>query len=95
MIKVGNAGVQYSEVLNYCYLLKNQYESSFGSELWKYKIDDKTTIGDKAKKEIVSTLTQLKLIGVNAAKQGVTLDNDEQDPGIAGCTEAYKKGFKS
>ena len=63
VIKVGNAGVQYSEVLNYCYLLKNQYESSFGSELWKYKIDDKTTIGDKAKKEIVSTLTQLKLIG--------------------------------
>ena len=47
VIKVGNAGVQYSEVLNYCYLLKNQYESSFGSELWKYKIDDKTTIGEK------------------------------------------------
>ena len=59
VIKVGNAGVQYSEVLNYCYLLKNQYESSFGSELWKYKIDDKTTIGDIAKKDIVSTLTQL------------------------------------
>lgn len=28
VIKVGNAGVQYSEVLNYCYLLKNQYESA-------------------------------------------------------------------
>jgi len=91
VIKVGNAGVQYSEVLNYCYLLKNQYESSFGSELWKYKIDDKTTIGDKAKKEIVSTLTQLKLIGVNAAKQGVTLDNDEQDQALQDAQKLIKK----
>ena len=95
MIKVGNAGVQYSEVLNYCYLLKNQYESSFGSELWKYKIDDKTTIGDKAKKEIVSTLTQLKLIGVNAAKQGVTLDNDEQDQALQDAQKLIEKASKA
>lgn len=95
VIKVGNAGVQYSEVLNYCYLLKNQYESSFGSELWKYKIDDKTTIGDKAKKEIVSTLTQLKLIGVNAAKQGVTLDNDEQDQALQDAQKLIKKASKA
>ena len=82
VMKIGNTGVKYEEVLNYAYLLKNQYEGSFGKALWSYKIDDDTNIGDKAKKEIVSMITQLKIIGENAAKQGITLDGDEKDQAL-------------
>ena len=35
VIKAGDTGVKYSEVRNYCYLLKCQYEASLGSKLWK------------------------------------------------------------
>ena len=82
VMKVGDTGVKYEEMLNYCYLLKKQYQKSFGKELWNYKLDDDTSIGDKAKKEIVSMVTQLKIIGENAAKQGVALDDDEKDQAL-------------
>ncbi|MBU5478679.1 peptidyl-prolyl cis-trans isomerase [Eubacterium sp. MSJ-13] len=90
VMKIGETGVKYEEVLNYSYLLKNQYEGSFGKALWSYKIDDDTTIGDKAKKEIVSMITQLKIIGENAAKQGITLDGDEKDQALQDAEKLVK-----
>lgn len=90
VMKVGSTGVKYEEMLNYCYLLKKQYQGSFGKELWNYKIDDNTSIGDKAKKEVVSMVTQLKIIGENAASQGVTLDDDEKDQALLDAEELIK-----
>lgn len=94
IMKIGNTGVKYEEVLNYAYLLKNQYEGSFGKALWNYKIDDETNIGDKAKKEIVSMITQLKIIGENAAKQGITLDGDEKDQALQDAQKLVNKADK-
>ena len=94
VMKIGNTGVKYEEVLNYAYLLKNQYEGSFGKALWSYKIDDDTNIGDKAKKEIVSMITQLKIIGENAAKQGITLDGDEKDQALQDAQKLVNKADK-
>ncbi len=90
VMKVGDTGVRYEEVLNYAYLLKKQYEGSFGKELWSYKIDADTSIGDKAKKEIVSMITQLKIIGENAAKQGIKLDGDEKDQALQDAEKLVK-----
>lgn len=90
IMKIGNTGVRYEEVLNYAYLLKKQYEGSFGKALWSYKIDDDTNIGDKAKKEIVSMITQLKIIGENAAKQGISLDGDEKDQALQDAENLVK-----
>lgn len=90
VMKIGNMGVRYEEVLNYEYLIKKQYEGSFGKALWSYKVDDDMNIGDKAKKEIVSMITQLKIIGENAAKQNVALDGDEKDQALQDAEKLVK-----
>lgn len=87
VIKAGNTGVKYSEVRNYCYLLKCQYEASFGSKLWKYKISKDTTIGDEAKQEIINIITQLKVIRKTADEMQVTLTSDEKDEAMRHAEE--------
>lgn len=82
VIKAGDAGVKYSEVLGYCYLLKEQYEDSFGSEIWDYELDNGNTIGDNAKEEIINMITQLKVINATAEEEDVTLTNDERDEAL-------------
>ncbi len=82
VLTVGDIEVKYSEVQNYCYLMKAQYESSFSSQLWKYNLGGDTTIGDEAKEEIVNMLTQMKIIGMTAKNEKVTLDNDEKDEAL-------------
>lgn len=95
VLKVGDIGVKYSEVRNYCYMLKEQYEGNFGSELWDYPIDKETTIADEAKEEIVNMITQLKVIGATAASQKVTLTNDEKDEAIRRAEELLQNAAEA
>ena len=95
VIKVGDTGVQYSEICNYVYLLKKQYNKSFGSELWKYNLGD-STIGDMAKEEIVNMVTQLKVIRSTAEEQDIALTTDEKDQAIQQAEEiVYNAGEKA
>ena len=87
VIKAGNTGVKYSEVRNYCYLLKCQYEASFGAGLWKYQLDKDTTIGDEAKQEIVNIITQLKIIRKTADDMQISLTSDEKDEALRHAEE--------
>lgn len=87
VIKVGDIGVKYSEVRNYCYLLKEQYEDSFGSGIWEYPLDAKSTVGDEAKEEIINMITQLKIITATAESEKVTLTNDEKDEALKKAEE--------
>lgn len=91
VMKIGNTGVKYSEVRNYCYLLKNQYEGKFGEQLWNYKLSDKATVGDEAKQEIVNMITQLKVIKETAEDEGVSLSNEEKDEAVQDAEELMAK----
>lgn len=82
VIAVGNEGVRYSEVLNYCYLLKRQYEGNFTAQLWSYPLTADQTIGEEAKQEIVNMITQLKVIKAEAKTEEVVLSNDEIDEAL-------------
>ncbi len=82
VIAVGNEGVRYSEVLNYTYLLKRQYEGNFSTQLWSYPLTANQTIGEEAKQEIVNMITQLKVIKEEAKTEEVTLSNDELDEAL-------------
>lgn len=100
VIRVGDEGVKYSEVQNYCYLLKKQYEGSFGDKLWKYDLGNSQTIGDEAKEEIINMVTQLKVICANAKEQDISLTNDERDDALKlaeqladSATDEEKKSF--
>lgn len=87
VIKVGDTGVKYSEVRNYCYLLKCQYENSFGAGLWQYKLGDNSTIGDEARQEVASLVTQLKIIRKTADKMQIALDSDEKNEAVRSAEE--------
>lgn len=87
VMKIGSTGVRYSEVRNYCYLLKSQYEGKFGDKLWDYKLGGKTTVGDEAKQEIVNMITQLKVIKETAEDEGVSLTNEEKDQAVQEAEE--------
>ena len=100
VIRVGDEGVKYSEVQNYCYLLKKQYEGSFGKKLWKYDLGNSQTVGDEAKEEIINMVTQLKVICSNAKEQDISLTNDERDEAlklaeklVSSATDKEKKTF--
>ncbi len=87
VMKIGNAGVKYSEVRNYCYLLKCQYESNFGGGIWDYNLGDNVTIGDEARQEIANLITQLKIIRKTADEMQVTLTSDEKDEAVRQAEE--------
>ncbi len=82
VLGVGNEGVRYSELQGYCYLLRKQYQSSFGGGLWDYSLDGKQTIGDEAKEEIINMITELKVIAAAAKQEKVELTADEKDDAI-------------
>ena len=77
VMSVGSDGVEYSEMMNYAYLLKRQYEGNFGSELWNYSLGGNKTVGAQAKQEIVNMVTQLKVIAQAADRNEISLTNDE------------------
>lgn len=82
VMAVGDEAVRYSEMMNYAYLLKRQYEGDFGTNLWGYTLEQDKTVGDEAKQEIINMVTQLKVIQSTAKKQDVTLSNDEKDEAL-------------
>lgn len=87
VITVGDQGIKYSEVKNYCYFLENQYEGSFGEKIWSYSVGKDTTIGDEAKEEVINMVTQLKVIKAAAEEQKVKLTNDEKDEAVQKAEE--------
>ncbi len=100
VMAVGNEGVRYSEMLNYLYLLKCQYEGIFTEQLWEYPLEKEKTIGDEAKQEIVNMITQLKVIKTEAKSRKITLSNDELDEALqeaeavmASATEENKQAY--
>lgn len=82
VILVGDTGIKYSEVRNYCYLLKKQYNPSFGDGIWKYSIGEDYTIGDEAKQEVINMITQLNVIKSVAKEQEITLTADENTDAV-------------
>lgn len=77
MMAVGEDNVSAQEVMAYLYLLKQQYVTSMGEEVWSYQIGEDETLEDYAREAVISNLTQLKIICQQAAKEGVELDEEE------------------
>ena len=95
VMKVGSEPVRFSEVKDYCYFLKCQYEGSFGEQLWEYPLSKNETIGDQAKQEIVNMITQLKIICNTAKRQNVKLTADEMDEALRKAEELVGNASKA
>lgn len=94
VMKIGDTSVRYSEVRAYCYFLKCQYEGNFGSELWDYPLSDEETIGDQAKQEVVSMITQLKIISAAAEEEDIELSAEEEDSALQYANNLMDKASK-
>lgn len=79
IMSVGNVKVSYKEALIYIYHLKEQYEPSLSGDIWSYEIEENKTFEEYAKEEVISEITQLKVITQKAQELGIVLENDEKD----------------
>lgn len=77
VMAVGNEKISFREVMFYVYYLQKQYEDGFGKVLWNYQIDDEKTMEDYVKEQIVSEITEIKVISAEAEKAGYTLSAEE------------------
>lgn len=77
VLKVDKQKVNYNEVMLYVLMLKQEYEPSLGKEIWSFDKGDGKTFEDEAKEEVISEITQLKIICQKAGELGITLNEDE------------------
>lgn len=93
-MSVGDVSVSYKEALAYIYMLKKQYEPSMGKDIWDFKMEDGKTFEDYAKNEIVKQITQLKVIGQEAKRLEIALDEDEKLEAKATAKDFLKRVSK-
>lgn len=78
ILKVGKVEVSYSEAMVYLKSVQTTYENEFGYDIWSYSLSgDGKTLGDMLKDEVLSQITQLKIICVQANELGIVLSEDE------------------
>ena len=94
VVSIGDSGVTYSKVRNYCYILSQRYDRNFGHEVWEYPLGKEETIGDEAKEEVLNMVTQMAVIGKTAKSQKVTLGSDEKDQALQKAEELMKSASK-
>lgn len=78
IVTVGDTKVSYSEAMIYFNIIKSQYESYFGGEIWDYDLGGQT-FGEMAKQEIMNMITQTKVIAGKAGEYNVVLTDEEKN----------------
>lgn len=78
VVTVGDTKVSYSEAMIYFNIIKSQYESYFGGEIWDYDLGGQT-FGEMAKQEIMNMITQTKVIANKAGEYNVVLTDEEKN----------------
>jgi foldase protein PrsA len=76
-----------SEIMVYLTNTKNQYEDSFGSEIWNVNSDD-MTISENVKENVLARVARIKSLNLMAKQYEITLDEDENQK-AAQAGEAY------
>lgn len=78
VVTVGDEKVPYNEAMIYFNIIKSQYESYFGGQIWDYDMGGQT-FGDMAKQEIMNMITQTKIITAKADEYNVVLTDEEEN----------------
>ena len=78
------------EMMVYLLNVKNQYEETFGSELWK-RTNGEENIADHVKENVLAQITKVKTMNLLAKEHDVTLTEEE----VAKAAKAAKEYFKS
>ncbi len=78
MIMIGDMRVYYNEAMVYLKSAQENYETEYGNDIWDADIlGNGETFGSMIKEEVINQITELKIIGAEAAKEGITLTEEE------------------
>ena len=61
------------------YILKDRYQDTLGDSIWDYKLSNGKSFKSTTISQVVSLISQLKIIGRKAEGLGITLTSDERE----------------
>lgn len=79
VVAVGDQEATYKELMVYMYVLKTKYQDVFGDEIWQYQLDNGRTMSSVAIEQVVSMITEMKVISEQASDLGIDLSGDERE----------------
>ena len=78
MAMIGDIRIYYNEAMVYLKSAQENYETEYGSDIWGADIlGNGETFETMIKEEIMSQITELKIIGAQAAEEGIILTEEE------------------
>ncbi|MDF2907116.1 MAG: hypothetical protein K0R34_2437 [Herbinix sp.] len=78
MAMIGDIRLYYNEAMVYLKSAQSNYETQYGRNIWEADIfGNGETFGTMIKEEVINQITELKIIGAQAAKEGITLSEEE------------------
>ena len=78
MAMIGDIRIYYNEAMVYLKSAQENYEREYGNDIWEADIfGNGETFGTMIKEEVMNQITELKIIGAEAAKEGITLSEEE------------------
>lgn len=91
MAMIGDTRVYYNEAMVYLKAAQDKYETDYGKGIWEADIlGNGETFGNMIKREVINQITELKIIRIEAAKQEVTLVEEELAEAASFAKEHYE-----
>jgi foldase protein PrsA len=76
VFRIESESCNLSEIMVYLTNTKNQYEDSFGDEIWDINSGDES-IADNVKENVLARVARIKSLNLMAGEYEITLDDDE------------------
>lgn len=87
VFRIEKSSCTLAEVMIYLTNTKNQYENTFGEEIWNASYNGET-LQENIKETVLAKLARIKALNLLAAEHEIELDEDELD-GAAQAAQAY------
>ena len=88
-ITLDGASISMEEANFYTYIMKSQYESYYGTEIWDMEVEEGVTFGDSMKEMVNDALVQMLILNSKADEYGVSLSS-EDNTSISEYIENFK-----
>jgi len=89
-VTMDQGSVSMGEARLYAYVMRSQYESYYGTEIWDMEVEEGTTFGDSMKEMVTQQLVQMILLSSQAEDYGVSLSEEDNT-----AVEEYVTNFKT
>jgi len=88
IFRIEKKSCSIAEVMVYMMNFKNQYENTFGEEIWRASYEGET-LAENIKDTVLAKLARIKALNLLAAEHGIVLDKSEQEKAAAAAKAYY------